>query len=111
MTTPDHALPPPDVDDDTFFGSLDDLPDLDHAPDRRGYERHRVTAVLVSHDGARWLPYVLEALGRLARAPQRVVAVDTGSTDESRELLAEALGASAVLELPGSTGFGAAVGH
>jgi GT2 family glycosyltransferase len=121
MTTPDPA-PTFDADtsdrsqarddavDEGFFGSFDELP-ADLGPDLRGYERHRVTAVLVSHDGARWLPYVLEAIGRLARPPQRVLAVDTGSTDGSRELLADALGSAAVLEMPTSTGFGAAVRH
>src|SRR5258708_902980 len=71
--------------------------------------RHAVTAVLVSHDGARWLPEALAALAGQTRPPQQVVAVDTGSVDHSRELLAGTLGASAVLEWPRETSLGAAV--
>jgi GT2 family glycosyltransferase len=47
----------------------------------------RVLAVLVTHDGARWLPEVLTALLAQTRAPDRIVAIDTGSTDRTRELL------------------------
>lgn len=70
---------------------------------------HHVTAVLVAHDGARWLPAALAALAAQARPPDRVVAVDTGSTDNTRELLFAAFGKQAVLTLPRRTGFGAAV--
>ena len=45
-----------------------------------------VTAVLVSHDGARWLPAVLDGLADQTRPLDHVVAVDTGSTDESDRL-------------------------
>lgn len=71
--------------------------------------RHLVTAVLVAHDGARWLPDTLAALARQSRPAQRLVAVDTGSRDESAQLLADALGESTVLHLPRETGFGDAV--
>jgi GT2 family glycosyltransferase len=76
---------------------------------RLAHPHHRVTAVLVAHDGARWLPEVLAALAAQARQPQRVVAVDTGSTDETPALLREALGEDRVLALPRDTGYGAAV--
>jgi GT2 family glycosyltransferase len=76
---------------------------------RVAHPHHRVTAVVVSHDGARWLPDVLAALARQTRTPQRVVGVDTGSTDGSRALLAEALGEERVLDQPRDTGFGTAV--
>ena len=66
-----------------------------------------VTAVLVAHDGAAWLPEALAALSRSTRVPTRVVAVDTGSADGSVELLQQAFGD--VLRLPRGTGFGAAV--
>ena len=66
-----------------------------------------VTAVLVAHDGATWLPEALAALSRSTRVPARVIAVDTGSTDGSAELLEQAFGD--VLRLPRDTGFGAAV--
>lgn len=72
-------------------------------------ERPHVTAVIVAHDGERWLPSLISALEGSTRAPDRVVAVDTGSTDSSRDLLTAALGAQAVLDLPRATGFGVAV--
>ncbi|MFJ9697670.1 glycosyltransferase [Kitasatospora sp. NPDC101183] len=55
------------------------------------YPRHLVTAVIVSHDGARWLPQALAGLLGQDRQVQRVLAVDTGSTDDSPQLLAKAL--------------------
>ena len=66
-----------------------------------------VTALLVSHDGARWLPAVLEAVAAQTRAPSRLVAVDTGSTDGSVELVRGR--ADELLELPERTGYGAAL--
>jgi GT2 family glycosyltransferase len=57
-----------------------------------------VTALLVSHDGARWLPAVLEGLRDQRRHPDRVLAIDTGSSDDSVELLVAALGSEAVHE-------------
>ncbi|MBK5307409.1 MAG: glycosyltransferase family 2 protein [Frankiaceae bacterium] len=66
-----------------------------------------VTAVLVSCDGARWLPDVLAALAASTAQPARVVCVDAGSTDGSEALLEAAYGD--VLQLPRGTGFGAAV--
>jgi len=71
--------------------------------------RHFVTAVLVSHDGSRWLPAVLEALLDQQRPVQRVIAVDTGSRDESMRILQHALGPDNVLERRRSVGYGAAV--
>jgi len=47
----------------------------------------RVLALLVTHDGARWLPEVLTALQTQQRPPDRIVAVDTGSIDRTREIL------------------------
>ncbi len=73
--------------------------------------RHDVTAILVSHDGARWLRFCLAALADLDRAPRRVVAVDTGSSDASCDLLAESLGAASVLHRPVGAGFGEALAH
>ena len=51
---------------------------------------HRITAVLVSHNGAEWLPAALEGLQNLTVTPARVLLVDAGSTDGTAELLAEA---------------------
>ncbi len=70
---------------------------------------HQVSAVVVSHNGARWIPRLLAALEKLAPLPDQVVAVDTGSTDDSRNLLVSALGATSVVDASGDTGFGAAV--
>ncbi len=57
----------------------------------RGPRGEGVAVVLVSHDGQRWLPTVLEGLAAQTRPPDRVVAVDTGSKDESANLLEAAL--------------------
>ncbi len=46
-----------------------------------------VTAVIVTHDGASWLPQVIAALGSQTRKIDRIVAVDTGSLDTSIKLL------------------------
>ncbi|MBQ0987213.1 glycosyltransferase family 2 protein [Streptomyces sp. F63] len=73
------------------------------------YPRHVVTAVLVSHDGARWLPQALAGLTGQERPVQNVVAADTGSADESAALLTETLGADRVLHLARRSGFGTAV--
>lgn len=73
------------------------------------FPRHVVTAVLVSHDGARWLPEAISGLLAQERPVQNVIAADTGSADESARLLAEALGPDRVLHMARRTGFGAAV--
>ncbi|MEU8528713.1 glycosyltransferase family 2 protein, partial [Streptomyces sp. NPDC048629] len=73
------------------------------------FPRHVVTAVLVSHDGARWLPDVLAGLLAQERPVQNVIAADTGSADESARLVTEAIGDDRVLHLARRTGFGAAV--
>ncbi|MHB9851624.1 glycosyltransferase [Streptomyces sp. Tue6028] len=73
------------------------------------FPRHVVTAVVVSHDGARWLPKVLAGLLGQERPVQNAVAADTGSADDSAQLLTEALGADRVLHLARRTGFGQAV--
>lgn len=68
-----------------------------------------VTAVIVSHDGARWLPQVLDALAGQTRVPDTVVALDTGSRDDSVALLRESLGADRVRQLPAGTPYAEAV--
>jgi GT2 family glycosyltransferase len=75
----------------------------------RRIARNDVTAVLVSHNGARWVPYVLTALADLTHPPHRVVAVDTGSTDSTRRFLSDSLTEAGVLDRPSGTTFGAAV--
>ncbi|MEV7319176.1 glycosyltransferase [Streptomyces sp. NPDC093970] len=73
------------------------------------YPRHVVTAVLVSHDGARWLPHALAGLLGQERPAQYAVAADTGSADDSARLLTESLGDANVVHLARRTGFGQAV--
>ncbi|WP_031077067.1 glycosyltransferase family 2 protein [Streptomyces sp. NRRL WC-3742] len=79
------------------------------------YPRHLVTAVIVSHDGARWLPQALAGLLGQDRQVQRVLAVDTGSTDDSPQLLADTLAdwlpESGPIVLGRRAGFGTAVGE
>ena len=66
-----------------------------------------VTAVIVSHDGAVWLPEVVAAISSQTRGVNQIVAVDTGSKDKSAALLKAAK--IPVLSLPRDTGFGDAV--
>ncbi|MGW5007967.1 glycosyltransferase [Streptomyces parvulus] len=73
------------------------------------FPRHVVTAVLVAHDGARWLPDALAGLLGQERPVQYAVAADTGSADDSARLVGEALGGDRVLHLARRTGFGQAV--
>ena len=73
--------------------------------------QHVVTAVIVAHDGAAWLPRIAEALLGQTRPVQRVVAVDTGSRDRSGSVLAELLGRSVVFGMDRRTGYGAAIAH
>ncbi len=73
--------------------------------------QHHVSAVVVSHNGARWIPRLLAAIETAASAPDRLVAVDTGSTDDSRSRLVASVGVDEVLDAPVDTGFGAAVAH
>src|SRR6516165_9199397 len=68
-----------------------------------------VTAVIVAHDGAAWLPHVVEAVANQTRPVQRVVAVDAGSRDRSGAMLAQAFGRAAVFGMERATGYGAAV--
>ena len=98
--------------DDTDAGTGTDRLDLDDDADALPPRRHRVTAVVVAHDGARWLPAALTALARSTRRPERVVAVDTGSQDTTPDMLvrAEAAGlVDRIVTLPRDTGFGTAV--
>ena len=68
-----------------------------------------VTAVIVAHDGAAWLPHLLDALAEQTRPVQRVVAVDTGSRDRSGAVLAARLGQGAVFGMDRATGYATAV--
>ena len=63
-----------------------------------------VTVVLVSHNGAKWLPQALDGLERQRRMPNALVAVDTGSTDESVDLLSNRVGPQSVAGLHAEPG-------
>ncbi len=77
-----------------------------------GVTRHKdpaVLAILVVRDGLPWLRDCLRALSRQTHPRLGVVAVDTGSTDGSRDLLERALGPERVISVPEATGLPAAV--
>jgi GT2 family glycosyltransferase len=78
-------------------------------PSNDTYPQHVVTAVIVAHDGAAWLPRVIGSLLDQSRPVQRVVAVDTGSRDRSGSVLAGLLGQAVVFGMDRTTGYGAAV--
>ncbi|WP_181034999.1 glycosyltransferase family 2 protein [Arthrobacter sp. B0490] len=70
----------------------------------------RVTAVVVAHNGAEYLPGTLEALQRQTRRADFCVGVDTGSTDTSASILQFDLPTgSPVVGAPARAGFGTAV--
>ncbi|HVB41550.1 MAG TPA: glycosyltransferase [Streptosporangiaceae bacterium] len=73
------------------------------------YPQHVVTAVIVAHDGAAWLPHVADALLDQTRSVQRIVAVDTGSRDRSGAVLASKFGQPVVFGMDRGTSYGAAI--
>ena len=71
--------------------------------DEHGVPRsHHVTAIVLAHQGARWLPRTLAALAAQDRVPEQLLGVDSGSTDGSGELLGAAL--PAVLDVDEGAG-------
>lgn len=68
-----------------------------------------VTAVVVAHDGTRWLPETLGALAAQTRPPDLVLAADTGSTDGTLDLLRSAVGEGRLVACASGTGLGDAV--
>lgn len=66
-----------------------------------------VTALLVVHDGAVWLPEVVASLTSQTRLVDEVLAINTGSIDASEKLLKGAR--VPVLSLDRETGFGDAI--
>lgn len=70
-----------------------------------------VTAVLVAHNGARWLPDALAAIAALTVRPGRIIAADAASTDETPGLLAAAAASGVVdaVHTVSDAGFGLAV--
>ncbi|MFB9832302.1 glycosyltransferase family 2 protein, partial [Actinoallomurus acaciae] len=72
-------------------------------------DRHIVTAVLVTHDGARWLPETLKALLTQSHPVDRLVAADIGSTDAGPAMLTEVVGEGNLITLPARTRYADAV--
>jgi GT2 family glycosyltransferase len=68
-----------------------------------------VLAILVSKDGARWLPACLASLAKQTHPRLGILAVDNASTDGSAELLERLLGPRRVLRLQRNLGFPGAV--
>lgn len=65
---------------------------------------------MVAHDGGNYLPRTLAALSDQTRSADAAIGIDTGSTDNSSDLLREALGQANVTEFHHpKSGFGAAV--
>ncbi|WP_375432680.1 glycosyltransferase family 2 protein [uncultured Friedmanniella sp.] len=60
------------------------------APVERDVSGPHVTAVLVAFDAARWLTATLDGLAALERRPDRLIAIDNGSTDATLTLLERA---------------------
>ncbi|MET1036134.1 MAG: glycosyltransferase family 2 protein [Arthrobacter sp.] len=69
----------------------------------------RVTAVVVAHDGARYLPGTLEALIHQTRPVDGYLAVDASSSDESARLLREWLPEGTPVAEAAARGFGHSV--
>ncbi|MFW6598648.1 glycosyltransferase [Propionibacteriaceae bacterium Y2011] len=93
--------------DEADWAWVDEVAD-DESPDLSGQD---VTAVLVAHDGAEWLPEALTGLAALRLHPDRVVLVDAGSTDATTDLFEAAAANRPGWQVvrTGADGFGAAV--
>ncbi len=66
-----------------------------------------VTAILVSHDGATWLPEAIAGISAQSRPVDRIIAVDTGSIDNSVKMITGA--GLTVIETDRDAGFGDAI--
>lgn len=64
---------------------------------------------MVAHNGSAYLPRTLAALAGQSRPADYVIGVDTGSRDDSKALLEQALGEARIVSLRGKSGMGAAV--
>ncbi len=69
----------------------------------------RVTALLVVHDGATWLPEVVASITSQSRSTDQILGIDTGSIDSSAKLLKGARIPTVTLER--TTSFGAAISY
>jgi GT2 family glycosyltransferase len=73
------------------------------------FVRHDVTAVLVTHDGERWIRGALRTIHQQRRPFQRLIVVDAGSLDRTREIAGEFVPEDDIVSVPRDTGFGDAV--
>ena len=69
----------------------------------------RISALLVVHDGATWLPEVVASITSQTRTADQILAIDTGSLDTSAKLLKGAR--IPTLTLDRTTAFGAALNY
>ncbi len=65
---------------------------------------HHVTALVLSRDGAQWLPRTLTELARQERPADDVIGIDVGSTDASHGLLVGGTRAAIQVDQPGLAG-------
>jgi GT2 family glycosyltransferase len=93
----------------TFTRADDGDGELQYGSRPLAYGQHDVTAVLVAHDGERWVGRVIDALAAQERPIQRIVAVDTSSRDGTVDILNQSLGEGRVITRPRDAGFGQAV--
>ncbi|MGJ9421141.1 glycosyltransferase [Aeromicrobium sp. CF3.5] len=101
-------IDPAQTDDARNDDAVADDAQADHAQSWT-HDPPSVAVVVVSHNGAVWLPKVLTSLTGMVHAPDVWRAVDVASTDGSGELLASSLGSERLLRAPKGTGFGGAV--
>lgn len=105
--TPRHEAPSSEI---TELGLADAVDPAD-APEREPHwsdDPPTVGAVLVTHNGATWLPKVLGSFAQMVHAPDVWRAVDVESDDGSAALVRDSFGRERVLHAPRGTGFGEA---
>ncbi len=105
----EHTTHEPDPTQTTEWFSVEDAFADEELPALLPRRLHHVTAVIVTHDGAVWLPAVLTTLSQQVRPIDAAIGVDTGSVDHSADLLAASFGTERTVRLDHRTGFGEAV--
>ena len=70
-----------------------------------------VAAVVVTHNGERWLSAVIDGLLEQTYPADVLRVIDTGSHDASNDITRRILGADSVTELPGGTSFPQAMSY
>src|SRR4029453_83034 len=82
---------------------------MSSAPQTIAYARHDVTAILVTHDGERWVGRVIDALAAQERPIQRIGAAANSRREGPAAILNQSLGEGRVIPRPRDAGFGQAV--